>query len=192
MNRLLTALLLCGLLAAAPAIAGEMIEIEAPWLTGAVTPHVEGPAGTIVLPDGIAVVLGAEIELSGLAVEGTITCLDDPEIYPAPVGVEVFITNACIGQVPGYFAAEILDILGAGTFAGPVIWIPFGDDPAPWSCWIDEPLNVSLSWAYGLPGICDYVDVPSLDITEGRFVVEIDPAIAVTIESWGAVKAYYR
>jgi hypothetical protein len=192
MKRILTFLLLVSLLAAMPAAAGEMIVVEAPWLTGPVTPYGPELAGTIVLPGDIAVVLSASVELSGLAVEGTFTCLDDPAVYPAPVGIEVYIGNACIDQVPGYFAAEILDVVGEGTFAASVIWIPFAGDPAPWSCWVDEPLHVSLAWAYGLIGICDYVEMPSLDIAEGRFIVEIDPAIAVTVESWGAVKAFYR
>jgi hypothetical protein len=183
---------LFGLLLMAPIAAAEVIVIEAPWLVGTVTPASPPLNGSIELPAGATLVLSASLHLSGVATEGTFQCFDDPEVYPAPVVVEGFFTNDCIGQVSGAFRAEIQDVVGEVTLEVPVTWTSFAGDPAPWSCWLDEPVSVEVYWAYGLVGICFWVDPPTLEITEARFEIEVEQAVPVLPVSWSAVKTVYR
>ncbi len=179
-------------LAPPAAVASETLVIEAPWLVGTVTPHAVFN-GVLVLPDDVTTVLGASLEVSGLATEGTIICIDDPNVYPASVAVATDFFNACTSAVSGYFHWEVEDLTGEVTLSAPVVWHPFGGgSPAPWSCWVGQPVNVQLYWAYGLIGICGFGDLPSFEITEARFVVEVERVVVSSAATWSTVKARYR
>ncbi len=188
MTRVLSILTVLGLVFSAPAMASEIIVVEAPSLVGLVTPE-DIVSGTIELPDGVDAVLSVSLELTGMATEGTIECDGVP--YPAEVMVIAFAANDCISQF-GWFDVESPELVGEVTVDLPFVWHPWHDDPAPWSCWIDEPLYVEIDWALGYPLPCHFVDLPSFDITAARFLVEVEGYTPVDGGSWGAVKALYR
>ncbi len=188
MTRILSILTVLGLVFSVSAGASELIIFPAPSLVGLVTPE-DVVSGTTELPGGIDAVLSVRLLLTGMATGGTIECDGVP--YPAEVMVIAFASNSCISQF-GWFDAESPELVGEVTIGLPFVWHPFHDDPAPWSCWIDEPLYVEIDWALGYPAPCHFVELPSFDITWALFVVEIEGGTPVESGSWGAVKALYR